>query len=57
MHSFSELSIIIPTFYPGPIINSCLDTLPEEADIIIVDNGDDQELDDLLKKKTQYQTF
>jgi len=51
MHSFSELSIIIPTFYPGPIINSCLDTLPEEADIIIVDNGDDQELDNLLKLK------
>ena len=57
MHSFSELSIIIPTFYPGPIINSCLDTLPEEADIIIVDNGDDEELNNLLKKKTQYPTF
>ena len=51
MDSFSKLTIIIPTFYPGSIINSCLDTLPEEADIIIVDNGDDQELDNLLKKK------
>jgi len=51
MDSFSKLTIIIPTFYPGSIINSCLDTLPEAADIIVVDNGDDQELDDLLKQK------
>ena len=51
MNSFYRLTIIIPTFYPGPIINNCLDTLPEEADIIIVDNGDDLELDNLLKQK------
>ena len=51
MDSFSKLTIIIPTFYPGSIINSCLDSLPEEADIIVVDNGDDQELKDLLKQK------
>ena len=35
---FSDLSIIIPTFYPGEIINNCIDSLPQESDIIIVDN-------------------
>ena len=51
MSLFSKLTIIIPTFYPGSIINTCIDSLPEDSDIIIVDNGDDQELDSLLKKK------
>jgi len=51
MDSFSHLTIIIPTFYPGSIINRCIDTLPEDADIIVVDNGYDQELDNLLKQK------
>ena len=48
---FSDLSIIIPTFYPGEIINSCIESLPQESDIIIVDNGDDPELEDILKNK------
>jgi len=51
MEIFSKLTIIIPTFYPGPIINNCIDTLPESADIIVVDNGDDDELQNLLSKK------
>ena len=48
---FSDLSIIIPTFYPGEIINNCIDSLPKESDIIIVDNGDDPELENILKNK------
>ena len=36
---YSELSIIIPTFYPGPIIHKCIDSLPYKSDIIIVDNA------------------
>ena len=48
---FSDLSIIIPTFYPGEIINNCIDSLPQESDIIIVDNGDDPELENILKNK------
>ena len=51
MISFEDLSIIIPTFYPGNIISKCLDTLPKNADIIIVDNGKDLELENILKKK------
>lgn len=51
MLTVTQLSIIIPSFYPGPIINNCLDSLPDSADIIIVDNGDDLELQNILKKK------
>lgn len=51
MDLFSKLTIIIPTFYPGPIINKCLNTLPVSSDIIIVDNGEDIELENILKKK------
>ncbi|WP_440648271.1 glycosyltransferase family 2 protein, partial [Candidatus Pelagibacter sp. HIMB1521] len=49
MNIFNEISIIIPTFYPGNIINKCLETLPKNVDIIIVDNGDDAYLSDLIK--------
>ena len=47
----SELSIIIPTFYPGPIINKCIDSLPYKSDIIIIDNGDDNELKKIISEK------
>lgn len=52
MEFFSKLTIIIPTFYPGPIINNCIDTLPKTSEIIVVDNGEDLELENLLKTKT-----
>ena len=48
---YSKLSIIIPTFYPGPIINKCIDSLPLNSDLIIVDNGEDHELEKLIIKK------
>ena len=48
---FSELTIIIPTFYPGPIINNCIDSLPLESDLIIVDNGEEEELERIIIKK------
>ena len=48
---YSKLSIIIPTFYPGPIISKCIDSLPLNSDLIIVDNGEDHELEKLIIKK------
>jgi GT2 family glycosyltransferase len=51
MKSYTHLTIIIPTFYPGKIIDECLDTIPKTADIIIVDNGKDIELENILNKK------
>ena len=46
--TFSELTIIIPTFYPGPIINNCIDSLPLQSDLIIVDTGEDEELERII---------
>ena len=49
--NFVNLSIIIPTYYPGPIIHKCLDSLPHNSDIIIVDNGNDNELKKIIKER------
>ena len=43
-------SIVIATFYPGNIINKCLASLPNNKEILIIDNGDDKKLRDNLSK-------
>jgi GT2 family glycosyltransferase len=43
-------SIAIATFYPGNIINKCLASLPDNKEILIIDNGDDKKLQDDLSK-------
>ena len=48
---YSKLTIIIPTFYPGPILSKCIDSLPLNSDIIIVDNGEDKELQKMITVK------
>jgi N-acetylglucosaminyl-diphospho-decaprenol L-rhamnosyltransferase len=45
----ADCAIIIPTFYPGKKIISCLNSLPAECTIIIVDNGDDIELETIIQ--------
>ena len=47
--SLSRLTIIIPTFYPGRIIKKCLASLPSVSEIIIIDNGEDLELEKTIK--------
>jgi len=49
MSIYSELTVIIPTFYPGKIINKCFASLPKESEILILDNGNDPELDEIIK--------
>ena len=49
MSIFSNLTIIIPTFYPGKIIKKCFASLPKKSEIIIVDNGNDSELEKIIK--------
>ena len=46
----SNYSIAIATFYPGEIINKCLETLPDDKEILIIDNGDDKQLRENLTK-------
>ena len=43
-------SIAIATFYPGNIINKCLSSLPNNKEILIIDNGDDTKLRDNLSE-------
>jgi len=47
--SLSRLTIIIPTFYPGRIIEKCLASLPSVSEIIIIDNGEDLELEKIIR--------
>ena len=51
--NFLNLSIIIPTYYPGHIIHKCLDSLPNNSDIIIVDNGNDDELKKIINEQNK----
>ena len=53
MDYFSNLTIVIPTFYPGPIINNCINSLPDSSEIIIVDNSINHEVSDLIKGNSQ----
>ena len=47
--SLSKLTIVIPTFYPGKIIKKCLGSLPLNSEIIIIDKGEDPELEKIIK--------
>ena len=42
--------VVIPTFYPGDKIVDCINSIPDECPIAVVDNGDDLELEEILKK-------
>ena len=46
----NNYTIAIATFYPGDIINKCLDSLPDDKEILIIDNGDDEKLRKNLSK-------
>jgi len=47
--SKQDCCIVIPTFYPGKKILSCLNSLPDDIDIFIVDNSHNKELLEILK--------
>ncbi len=44
----ADCAIVIPTFYPGKKIISCLNSLPSECSIVIIDNGNDSELEKII---------
>lgn len=49
----SDCLVVIPTFYPGEKILYCFNSIPEECDILIVDNGDDTELLNYIQKSSK----
>jgi len=53
----NNCSVIIPTYFPGKIIENLLESIPPVKEILILDNSDDNELRNLLKtsyKKVRY---
>jgi GT2 family glycosyltransferase len=44
-----KCTIVVPTFYPGSIIVNLLKSIPSEYRILIVDNGEDEDLADIIK--------
>ena len=46
----SDCLVVIPTFYPGNKIVNCLNSIPKDCAIAIIDNGDDLELEEIIKK-------
>ena len=52
--TIDSCSIVIPTYYPGKIINNLFYSLPITKDIIVLDNSDDKELYELIKKKFNF---
>lgn len=45
-----DCSIVIPTYYPGQIINELFKSLPNVKEVFVLDNGNDIELKNLIKK-------
>ena len=52
--TIDSCSIVIPTYYPGKIINNLFYSLPITKDIIVLDNSNDKELYELIKKKFNF---
>lgn len=53
----NDCSVIIPTYFPGKIIENLLESIPPVKEILILDNSGDKELEDLIKnnyKKAKY---
>ena len=46
----NNCQVILPTFYPGKKIINCINSIPDKYPIAIIDNGNDDELGDILKK-------
>lgn len=47
----NDCSIVIPTYFPGKIIEKLFETIPPVKEILVLDNSNDSELKDLIKKK------
>ena len=49
--SFNQLTIIIVTFKSEEKIHTCLDTIPPQVDVIIVENSNDQKFKENIEKR------
>ena len=44
-----KCTIVVPAFYPGNIMLNLLKSIPSEYKILIVDNGEDEDLTSIIK--------
>ena len=49
-----KCSVVIPTYFPGNIIKNLLNTIPDVEEILILDNGNDEELKNLLVQEFNF---
>ena len=52
-----KCSVVIPTYFPGNIIKNLLNTIPDVEEILILDNGNDEELKNLLVQEFNNVTY
>ena len=51
MNDQNSCKVIIPVFYPGKIVVNCINSIPKNFEIFILDNGlDDYNLENEIKK-------
>ena len=49
--SLNNLTFIIVTFKSADVIHECIESLPKNSNIIVIENSNDQELKEELEKK------
>ena len=47
--NYTDCLVVIPTFYPGEKIINCINSIPKDYSIAIMDNGEDLELENIIK--------
>tara|TARA_A100001015_G_scaffold227750_1_gene257297 strand:- start:192 stop:506 length:315 start_codon:yes stop_codon:yes gene_type:complete len=50
----NDCSIVVPTYFPGKIIEKLFKSFPPVKEILVLDNSNDNELKDLIYKKYNY---
>ena len=45
----TDCLVVIPTFYPGKKIINCINSIPKDYPVAIMDNGEDLELESIIK--------
>lgn len=49
-----DCSIVIPTYYPGSIIEDLFKSLPVVKEVFVLDNGEDKQLSEIIQKNYSY---
>ena len=50
----NDCSIVVPTYFPGKIIEKLFESFPPVKEVLVLDNSNDNELKDLINQKYKY---